>query len=329
MLLKSRLFPAIAGAIALAFSEPAPALEKFVYGLSWLPQAEHCGFNQGKAKGLYEAAGLDVELYPGGPGINMAQLVAAGKVDAGMGNALTTLNMRNNGIPGVTVAAIFQKSPQTLVAHPDPALKTLADLKSRKIAVANFSRTQFWLWLKTAHGFDDAQLRPYSYSPATFIADKQLVQQGYITEDEFFIGKALGGPLQIFFLADYGYPDYATTIFTTEAVIEKRRDALQRFVEVSIKGWVECLRGDPAPAFEAIRAAHKEQTLELSAFKIAQIKKLQIVEGGDAATLGIGAMTDERWKAIFEVMSKAGAYPPTLDHKKAYTLGFVNKKLGL
>lgn len=319
---------AFAGMLLLA-SPDAQALEKFVFGQSWLPQAEHCGFYQAKATGLYEKVGLDVELYPGGPGINIAQLVAAGRVDAGMGIALSTLNMRANNIPGVTVAAMFQKSPQTLVAHPDPTLTKFEDLKSRKIAVANFSRTQFWLWMKTTYGFDDAQLRPYTYSPSTFVADKTMIQQGYITEDEYFIGKALGGPLKLFLLADHGYPDYATSVFTVESIIEKRRPALQAFIDASIAGWVQCVRGDPTPAFEAIRAASPEQTLELSAFKIAQIKKYGFVDGGDAATLGIGAMTDERWAKIFDLMSAAGAFPKDMDYKKAYTLDFVNKKLGL
>ena len=123
------------GAVAgLALSGTADAAEKFVYGLSWLPQAEHCGFFQAKARGLYDAAGLEVDLFPGAPGLNMLQLVAAGRVDAAMGSALTALNMRANEIAGATIAAFFQQSPQTLVAHPDPSLKKLEDLKSRKIS---------------------------------------------------------------------------------------------------------------------------------------------------------------------------------------------------
>ncbi len=320
---------AAAGAFTLANAAEAQTRDKFVYALSWLPQAEHCGFFQAKATGAYERLGLDVELMPGGPGQNTAQLVAAGKADAGMGTAMSSLNMRNNNIPGVTVAAMLQKSPSTLVAHPDPALKSLEDLKSRKLSIANFSRTQFWVWLKAKYGFDDGQLRPYTYNPSTFVADKTLVQQGYITEDDFFIGKAVGGPIHTFLLADYGYPDYASSIFTTETVIEKRRDALQRFVNGSIEGYTQCAKGDPTPAFEAIRAAHQEQSFELSAFKVAQMKKYGMIDGGDAATMGAGAMTDARWKQVFEIMADGGVFPKDMDYKKAYTLDFVNKKIGM
>lgn len=320
----------LAAAIALP-SLALPALsqtrDKVVYGLSWLPQAEHCGFFQAQATGLYARAGLDVELVQGGPGVNVAQLVAAGRYHYGMGTALTTLNMRSNDVPGVTIAALFQKSPQTLVAHPNQGIATLADLKGRRIAVANFSRTQFWLWLKAKHGFDDSQLRPYVYNPAAFVADPTSVQQGFVTEDAFFLGQVLGAAPVSLLLADYGYPDYQTTIFGTEAEIAARPQVAQRFVDATIRGYAECLSGDPTPAFQAIRAAMAEQSSELSAFKVAQMKRHALVTGGDAERLGIGAMTEERWRTIFETMSAAGAYPANMNWRAAFRLDFVNRNV--
>ncbi len=306
----------------------AQTLERIRFGQSWLPQAEHCGFFQARATGLYAAAGLDVELVPGGPGVNMSQLLAAGRVDAAMGTALSTLNMRAAGAPGVTIAAMFQRSPQTLVAHPNQGVARLEDLRTRRIAVANFSRTQFWLWLKVRYGFDDSQLRPYTYNPSAFVADPTSVQQGYITEDAFFLGRALGGEPVTILLAEYGYPEYATTIYAMQDTVDRRRDAMQRFVDASIQGYAQCINGDPTPAFEAIRAANPDQSLELSAFKVAQMRRYRLADGGDAATLGIGAMTDARWQEIFETMSQGGALPRDLDYRRAYTLAFVNRGLG-
>jgi NitT/TauT family transport system substrate-binding protein len=315
-------------ATLLAFAAPSFAQERLRYGLSWLPQAEHCGFFQAKARGLYAAAGLDVELVPGGPGVNMNQLLAASRVDAAMGSTLSTLNMRAAGAPGVTIAAMFQRTPQTLVGHPNQGITRLEDLRGRPISVANFSRSQFWVWLKIRYGFDDAQLRPYTYNPSAFVANPGMVQQGYITEDAFFLGGALGAEPVALLLADYGYPDYATTIFAMEQTIAQRRAALQRFVDVSIQGYAECLTGDPAPAVAAIREAAPEQSPELSAFKLAQMRRFRLVDGGDAATLGIGAMTVARWQQMFEAMTEGGAYPRDLDWRSAFTLDFVNRGLG-
>ena len=99
-----------------------------------------------------------------------------------------------------------------------------------------------------------------------------------------------------------------------------------RASSASSKGWDECVHGDPQPAFEALQAADAQQTFDLSAFKIAQMKKYALVDGGAAATFGPGAMSDDAWKSVFETMADGGAYPKTLDYRQAYTLDFVHKK---
>jgi NitT/TauT family transport system substrate-binding protein len=318
----------LAAVAALAGSPTASAADKVVFGLNWIPQAEMCGFFQARETGLYAAAGLDVELVPGGPGMNMAQLVAAGKYDMSMGSALTTLAMRKEGIPGVTVAAMLQKSPSTIVSHPGQGISQLEDLKGRPVAISNFGRAYQWAWLKARFGLDDSQLRPYVYNPGAFVADKTLSQQGYITEDGFFLGNALGAEPVIMLLADRGYPDYATTVFTMQSMIDTRPDVVARFVQASARGFYECVAGDASKAVAAIYAAADVQTPEQSNFKLAQMTKFKMVTGGDAETLGVGAMTDERWKAIFDTMSDLGLYPKDLDYKSAYTLRFTNTGVG-
>lgn len=317
------------GAVAsLETSGTASAGDKVVFGLNWIPQAEMCGFFQARETGLYAAAGLDVELVPGGPGMNMAQMVAAGKYDMSMGSALTTLSMRKEGIPGVTVAAMLQKSPSTIVSHPGQGISKLEDLKGRPVAISNFGRAYQWAWLKAKFGLDDSQLRPYVYNPAAFVADKTLSQQGYITEDGFFLGNALGTEPVIMLLADRGYPDYATTVFTMQSMIDTRPDVVARFVQASAQGFADCIDGDPSKAVAAIFAAAEVQTPEQSRFKLAQMKTSKMVTGEDAERLGVGAMTDERWLAVFEAMSDLGVYPKDLDYKSAYTLRFTNKGVG-
>jgi NitT/TauT family transport system substrate-binding protein len=301
------------------------AAERIVFGLNWLPQAEMCGFFQARETGLYSAAGLDVEFVPGGPAINTAQLVGAGKYDLSMGSALTTLAMRKEGIPGVTVAAMLQISPSTFVAHPGQGISKLEDLKGRPVAVSNFGRVYQWAWAKAKFGYDDSQLRPYGYNPAPFVANPELSQQGYITEDAYFLGRALGAEPVSMLLADRGYPDYATTVFGLESTIKTRRDAVAKFVAASARGFAECVTTDPSKAIAAIAAGAPEQTPELSRFKLAQMKRYDMVSGGDAKQLGVGAMTDARWAAVFNTMSDLGVYPKDLDYKSAYSLEFSNK----
>jgi NitT/TauT family transport system substrate-binding protein len=313
-------------AIALAsLAGAATAAEKIRFGLNWLPEGEHCGFFQAKAGGLYDAAGLDVELRSGGPDQNIAILVASGQEDLGMGSSFTTLNLLNQGTAAVTVAAFFQKDPQTLVAHPDQGIKTLADLKGKPIMVARFSQGEFWQFLKFKFGFDDTQLRPYTYNAAVFLSDPKAVQQGYVTEDEFFLGKEMPKPPVVMLLADYGYANYATTVFTTQAYADKKPAVVKAFVDATKAGYQQCMTGDSTAGMKLMMAANPDHGEPLYHFKLKQMKDRGLVTGGDAATLGIGAMTDARWKEFFDGMVTMGIYPKTLDYKAAYTTKFLDK----
>ncbi len=304
---------------------PLFAAEKIRFGLNWLPEAEHCGFFQAKAAGLYEKAGLDVELKPGGPDVNVPLLIGVGQLDLAIGTGFTTLNMVAEGIPGVTVAAFFQKDPQTLVAHPGQGISTLADVKGRPVMISAEARQEFWQWLKLKFGFTDDQLRPYTYSPAPFLADPKAIQQGYVTEDALLRGGQMPKPPVILLLADYGFENYTTTAFGLKSFIEKHRDAVRAFVDATRKGYEACMAGDYAAGMKLLLSMNPDHGEPLFHFKIKEMRERGLVDGGDAAKLGIGAMTDERWKSFFETMAAAGIYSPKLDYKAAYTLDFVKK----
>lgn len=303
----------------------ALALEKLRFGLNWLPEGEHCGFFQAKATGLYEKAGLDVELRPGGPDQNVAILVASGQEDLAMGSSFTTLNLVNQGTAAETVAAFFQKDPQTLVAHPDQGVAALADLKGRPIMVARFSQGEFWQFLKAKFGFADSQLRPYTYDSAVFLTDPTAVQQGYVTEDAFFLGDKMPKPPVVLLLADYGYENYATTVFGLKSFIDKKPAVVQAFINATAKGYEQCIKGDYSAGMKLLLAANPDHGEPLFHFKLKQMRERELVTGGDAAKLGIGAMTDRRWKDFAEMLIHAGIYPASLDYKAAYTLRFVDK----
>jgi NitT/TauT family transport system substrate-binding protein len=307
----------------LAAAAAPAAAETIRYNLNWLPQGEHCGFFQAEAAGLYEAAGLDVEILAGGPNVNVNQLVAGGKVDLGMGSSFTALNLANGGIDAVTVAAFFQKSPQTLVAHPGTGVETLADLKDREIMVANFSRQEFWQFLKAEHGFSDSQLAPYAYSAAPFLADEMAVQQGYVTEDAHLLGAEMADPPVSILLADHGFDSYATTVYGMRDWIEDNRDAVQTFLDATAEGYRQCLAGEAEAAKAAILEANPDHSAALFDFKLEQMRARDLVTGdGD---LPIGAMDPARWESFVATMVKAGVYPETIAPSSLYDLSFMSQ----
>jgi NitT/TauT family transport system substrate-binding protein len=308
---------------------PEPQLTKVTFVTDWKAQAEHGGYYQALATGLYKKAGLDVTIKQGGPAVNTPQLIAAGAVDFAMGsNSFQPLNIVAAGGDAVAVAAIFQKDPQVLITHPRKDIKSIADMKGKAIMVSDATISTWWIWAKARHKFDDKQIRKYTFNLAPFLTDKKAIQQGYVTSEPYTIESEGKIKPQVFLLADYGYPGYSNFIMARGKDVRDRPQIVQAFVDASLDGWSSYLTGDPAPANALIRQENPEMTDAIIAQAIAQMRERGMVQGGDATTLGIGAMTDERWQTFFDMMKETKVYDEKVDHKKAYTLTFVNKGRG-
>ncbi len=307
----------------------AAQLQTVRFGTDWKAQAEHGGYYQAIATGIYKKYGLQVELRQGGPQVNHAQLLAAGRLDFNIAtNSFVPLNYVHENIPMVAVAAIFQKDPSVLIAHPNEGDDSFAALKGKPIMIGSDTRVGSWLFLKHKFGYSDAQIRPYAFSVAPFLANPQAIQQGYLSSEPFTIEQHGVKPV-VLLLADAGYSSYSSLIETSKKLVHDDPGLVQRFVNASIEGWHDYLYGDPAPANALIKRDNPEMTDALLAYGIAKIKEYGIVDSGDAKKYGIGAMTQARWLDFFDTMAAAGVYPKNMDYKAAYTLQFVDKKFGM
>jgi len=316
-------------AATFALSLSAATQEKVSFGTDWKAEAEHGGYYQAIATGIYRQHGLDVSLRQGGPQVNHAQLLAAGRLDFNIApNSFVPLNFVRENIPMVVVAAIFQKDPSVLIAHPGQGNDTLAALKGKPIMIGSDTRIGSWVFLKSKFDYTDDQIRPYTFSVAPFLADPKAIQQGYLSSEPFTI-ESQGVKSVVLLLADAGYTSYGSLIQTSDKLVQEKPDLVQRFVDASIEGWYSYLDGDPAPGNALIKSDNPEMTDALLAYGIAKIKEYGIVDSGDAKTKGIGAMTEARWRDFFDTMAKAGVYPENLDFQRAFTIKFVNKKVGM
>ncbi|MFN3547763.1 MAG: ABC transporter substrate-binding protein [Mesorhizobium sp.] len=309
----------------------AQAAEKVVFATNWLAQAEHGGYYQAVADGTYAACGIDVEIMQGGPQVSGRPLLLAGKIDFYMGgNMLQAFSAVEQNIPLRVVAASFQKEPQVLMSHPGQGLDTWESLKDAEQYILGDEGFQsYFQWMITDFGFDASKRVPYTFNPAPFIANPKSVQQGYVTSEPFAVEREAGFKPNLFLLADYGFETYATTIETMQKTIDERPQVVQCFVDGSAKGWYNYLYGDNAAANELIKKDNPDMNDEQIAFSIATMKEFGIVDSGDTETMGIGAMTDERIAGFYASMVKAKVVADGLDIKKAYTLDFVNKGVGL
>ena len=323
------LFACLAAALVIAPAAAQP-LDKVSFGTNWVAEAEHGGFYQAVADGTYRAYRLDVNIVPGGPNVNNRILVPVGKLDFFMSaNTLQSFDAVEQKIPTVAVAAMFQKEPQVLIAHPDQGIERFEDLKRLTLFISKEGIASYFQWMKADFGFSEVQVKPYTSNAQPFLADKRSAMQGYVTSEPYAIEKQAGFKPKVFLIADHGFNSYSTLIETRRDLVEKRPDLVQRFVDGSIIGWYNYLYGDNKPANTLIKQHNREMTDDLLAYSVARMKEYGIVDSGDATTLGVGAMTDARMKSFYDKMVRAGVVKRSVDPAKAYTLQLVNKKVGI
>jgi NitT/TauT family transport system substrate-binding protein len=293
-------------------------------------EGEHGGFYQALADGTYRKHGLDVTIVPGGPNVNNRILLTVGKIDFFLSaNTLQGFDAVTENVPTIEVAALFQKDPQVLIAHPDQGIDKFQDLKNLTLFISKEGMASYYQWLKADYGFADSKVKPYTFNPQPFLADAKSAMQGYVTSEPFAIEKAAHFKPEVFLLADQGFSAYSTLIETRRDLVDKNPGLVQRFVDASIVGWYNYLYGNNAPGNAMIKQQNPEMTDDLLAYSVATMKQYGIVDSGDALALGVGAMTDARMKNFFDEMVRAGVAKPDLDYRKAYTLQFVDKKVGL
>ena len=317
---------ALALCAAILCTAPSLARDKVRFGTNWLAQPEHGGFYQALADGTYQRYGLDVSIVQGGPQINNRLLLINGQLDFYMGgNLIQPFVAAERGQPIIVVAAMFQKDPQILMAHPDAEFQTFPDLKKATLFLSQQTVASSFQWMKSEWGFKDAQVKPYAYSPAPFLADKKSAQQGYVTSEPFVIERAGRFKPRIFLLADYGFDSYATTIETRRDMVDGKSDIVARFVAASIEGWKNYLHGDNSAANAMIRQLNPEMTPELIAHAIKAMKTYGLVENEDTRQKGIGTMNPDKIQKFFNAMVKAGLVKADTDWRRAFSFNYINR----
>jgi NitT/TauT family transport system substrate-binding protein len=331
MLRRSLLALAATAASLLPATAALAQSQKVTFATNWKAQAAHGGFYQAVADGTYKLYGLDVTIQQGGPQVNNRPLLPAGKIDFLMtGNLLHSFDNVKNKVPTVVVAAMFQKDPQALMAHPGQGYEQFAALKTAPVVmVAKDGQFSWWQWLKAVHGFKDEQLKPYNYNLGPWLANKKAVQQGYSVAEPIYAENQGKFKPVVHLLADHGFSTYSTVIEARTETVKANPALVQKFVDASIIGWVNYLYGNRQAANALMMKDNPEMTLAEIEASVALMKSQGIVDSGEAVANGIGAMSAARVKDFYEQMVKAGLYKPgDVDLSQVVTTQFVNKKVG-
>ena len=274
--------------------------------------------------------GLDVTIRQGGPQVNQMQLHdgRAARFQPCVGGRAIKFVQQN--MPFVAVAAMFQKDPSVLIAHPGQGNDSFAALKGKPILISADTRASWWRFLAGKFGYTDAQIRPYTFNLQPFLADKTLMQQGYLGSEPFAIEQAAR-------VQAGGAADRRCRLCGLWQHRHHQHEAgrPRSPISCSASSMPPSRAGTPISTTtphrrtRLIKKDNPEMPDALLAYGRDVMKAHGIVDSGDALKLGIGAMTDARWAEFYRSMSDVGLYPKGLDVTKAYTLRFVDKRVGM
>ena len=184
--------------------------------------------------------------------------------------------------------------------------------------------------MKAAYpGITDEQRKPYNYSVAPFLADKDSGQQGYLTSEPYAVKKEGGFEPTVFLMADAGYTTTSTMIEGMQDYVAKNPDVTKRFVEASIIGWYNYLYGDNKATNDLIKKDNADMDDAQIAFSIKQMKDYGIVVSGASTPTAASAASPTRGvKDFYDKMVAAKVVKAGLDLSKVYTTQFVCKGVG-
>jgi len=280
-----------------AAAQGGRGLLKVSLKLDWYPTAEHGGFFQALVKGYYRDAGLDVTILPGGPGAFPLPFVATRRADFGIGRFDDVILAVKQGLPLLVVCAQMQHDPQAIMMHEDGPVKTFKDLDGRSVMSNPGSNWVAYVQMRYGVKFN---LIPMDYGLGRFMADRDFIQQCYISSEPFF-AEQHGVKTRVLLIASGGYDPYRA-VLTNRAFAQGHPDAVRAFVAATVRGYQEYLDGPCAEARARIQSENPSQFPQLMDYTVASLRRYRLVEGDPGKGERMGLLTPERARAMVQTL---------------------------
>jgi len=313
-------FLTMAAVVITGYGAPAAptALVKVRFQTDWFPEPEHGGYYQALAKGYYEAEGLDVEILPGGPNAQVMVGVATGRADLGMTNGDDVIVAVARGVPIKMVGAEMQRDPQGILFHSEHPLKSLHDLEGKTLMAGAGSTWLEVLRVKLGVKFT---LLPLVGDLARFMNNQEFVQQCFVTNEPYF-ARQRGADVGALLIASDSYEPYRV-MFTGNEFLAKHPDIVAKFVRASIKGWVDYLTGDSAPANKLLLAKRNDLSPEFMAYSIKSMNEYKLVLGDPAKGEEAGQLKAARLEKQIKLLQEIGVLDKPVALKDVVSFEFA------
>jgi len=292
--------------------------------MNWFPEPEEGGFYEAQRLGLYQKAGISSTIEQFGFSVYPEQYVLSGRATFGMANADQILEWNAAGAKLVAVMTSFQTNPIGILWHAeDKTIHSLADLSNHTL-IYTFG-SPFEQYLVAKYHYTDFHTKNNDYTSRGFAVDPTAVHQCYVTSEPYLYS-VQGLKVKYALVASTGFNPYGAVIFTTQDFANSHPAVVRAYVKASVAGWTSYLK-DSAPTNAYLRTApgakNYPETPAAQTFSYTQMKKLELIDGGDAATHGIGWMGMQRWTTLQQQMVGVGFKVGGVDVGAAFTDRFL------
>lgn len=265
--------------------------------LNWYPETEHGGVFQAEADGGYRAAGLEVDIRPGGRSAPVAQELALGRVQFGFANADDVVVYRRQGLDVVAVLAAMQDNPRCILVQEKSGVASLNDLAGLTLQCQ--AGRPYLEFMRSKGLLDKVKEVPYFGSVAPLVADPKIAIQGYSCAEPL-LAEQQGVKVRVLMVSELGWNPYSSVLITTGKLIKEQPQLVEAFVKATQAGWESYFK-DPTKGNKDILSANDHgMTADVLKYGSEQMRKLAMPPGEQSTVFGRMSLT--RWTELVEQM---------------------------
>ncbi|WP_346895584.1 ABC transporter substrate-binding protein [uncultured Roseibium sp.] len=300
----------VASVLSLSAVLPAHATEDVSLRISWLMNVQNAGYVMALEKGFYEDAGLNVEIFTGGPNINSTAMVASGQNTFGTNDVSTILFGNAQGMDLVIVGACFQKNPAGVLSLAKTGIKEPKDLEGKTLAYTEGGPWTYTQAMLNAAGVDMDKINKVVMAGNEVLMTGQVDAKTSFVVNEPVALQVQGYETATLVPADYGVNAYAETIFTTADYAAENADTIKGFMSATAKGW-DYAFSHQEEAVAAVLARNPELNPEQQKRQLALEE--DFVKSADTAKNGLCSVETSKVADSYEILKAYGGLEGDLD----------------
>jgi ABC-type nitrate/sulfonate/bicarbonate transport system substrate-binding protein len=293
--------------------------QKLDFQIRWLKTVAFGGWWAGIENGYFAEEGIDLNVIPGGPNLDVQQVVAGGGVPIGEG--ITDRIIRGKieqDIPFVIIGCLYQKTPAVFMSLGENNWTKPEDLVGKRIGTTNEGVPLIEALLtKAGLPAKDWEFVPTGFDPSPLVQGDVDFFQGFRTDQGVSL-ELQGIDMNYITYDQFGFDPYDAPIFVLEEALQNERDLLVRFMRATIKGW-EWVVAHPEEAAELTVEKYGTDELDLEQQKLESKFQVDDVTSPETDEHGLFYMTEQRWQAMIDFLVEAKSIPRRIPAKEIFT----------